>query len=110
VLKSGMMKPPCWLPTLSVRCSTPEPPTPVVHSKYAEPLMNVSGGWRQSSKLYVLMGLPTVIGATTVSSALLLVAEPLGPVPVTLNRAPLSPNTVGGVVYEELVAPLMATL
>ena len=44
------------------------------------------------------MGLLTVMGETTVSTALLLVTPPLGPVPITRNSAPLSATVVADVV------------
>src|SRR5437868_5408034 len=107
VLKSGIMKAPCWPPALSVRCNTPEPPTPLEQSIYALPLRKVSTGGRQSLKLYVMIGLLAVIGASTLSNALLLVVLPLGPLALTRNFAPLSARVVAGVVYAEEVAPGM---
>src|SRR5438270_754701 len=101
VFASGMMNVPPWLGALSVRCSTPESPTPPEQAMYPPPpaLMRiVPGGCAQSLKSYAMIGLLMVIGETTVSNALLLVADPLGPVATTLNFAPLSASVVAGVV------------
>ena len=54
-----------------------------------------------------MIGLLTVMGATTVSNALLLVVLPLGPVAFIRKSAPLSAIVVAGVVYDEAVAPGM---
>jgi hypothetical protein len=48
--------------------------------------------------------------AVTVSVAGLLIALPAELVTITRNVAPLSPETVAGVVYEDDVAPLMFAL
>jgi hypothetical protein len=48
-------------------------------------------------------------GSWTVRVAAVLVTEPVESVTVTVKSEPVSPATVGGVVYELEVAPLMAT-
>ena len=50
----------------------------------------------------------SVAAALTVSVAALLVVLPALLVTVTVNCAPLSPDVVAGVVYEDEVAPLIA--